>query len=168
MICMDPTYNPFFGKVKYYFNKGQKPYKSSAMKKKIVLPNGITMAQLAPSKDTSIERVVRMWLVRNGVRHKVQPTVSGKRPDFVAIAADGSRVAIEANGRFWHCPRSKMRTMSKFWRDKFRRNRGRDRRKRRILAKAGFRVVTVWDDEIKRGIRWERRLSRSLGLEDLL
>lgn len=36
-----------------------------------------------------------------------------------------------------------------YWKEKFRKNRGRDIRKRNALEKADWTVVTVWDCELK-------------------
>lgn len=72
------------------------------------------------------------------------------RPD---IAYPGRRVAIFVNGCFWHrCPHCQLATPksnSDFWAEKFRRNVERDECKLRELESAGWRVVTVWECEIR-------------------
>lgn len=128
------------------------------MRTKVKLPNGIGMAEIGPSKNTRPERVVRMWLVRNGHRHEVHKRFDKYTVDLVV---DGW-LAIEVHGRFWHCPRrSKMRSMSSFWAEKLDRNVGRDRRKARLLSELGFKRIVIWDDEIGVG-SWRATLSRLL------
>lgn len=133
------------------------------MKNHVILPNGLTMAEIGPSKHTRPERVVRMWLVRNGYRHAVQRKVGRYTVDLVVEQAPWNCLAIEVHGRFWHCPRtSGMLLMSKHWRDKLGRNVERDERKRKFLLSMGYSIFTVWDDELK-DAWWKAALSRALG-----
>jgi DNA mismatch endonuclease (patch repair protein) len=107
----------------------------------IVLPNGITMAQLGPSKNTRPERVVRMHLVRLGLRHRRNHRGLPGTPDFWLYR---DRVAVLVYGVFWHHPvNSNMLRMSAFWREKLRRNVNRDRRDRRRLRALGITPVVV-------------------------
>ena len=71
------------------------------------------------------------------------------RPDFVFAAR---RLAVFADGCFWHgCPRHGTcpRGNAAFWRAKFRRNRARDRRDTRRLRRVGWRVLRLWEHELK-------------------
>jgi DNA mismatch endonuclease (patch repair protein) len=71
------------------------------------------------------------------------------RPDFVFAAR---RLAIFVDGCFWHgCPRHGTRPQGNaaFWRAKFRRNRARDRRDTRRLRRAGWKVLRLWEHELK-------------------
>jgi DNA mismatch endonuclease (patch repair protein) len=71
------------------------------------------------------------------------------RPDFVFA---GRRLAVFVDGCFWHgCPRhgTRPRGNAAFWREKFRRNRARDRRDTRRLRRAGWRVLRLWEHELK-------------------
>lgn len=121
------------------------------------------MAVIGPSKNTRPERVVRMWLVRNGYSHAVQKRIGPYTVDLI-VHLESSMVVIEVHGRFWHCIRSsKMREMPKYWRDKLRMNVLRDRRRRGLLRKNGYLVITVWDNEIRSSV-WQVRLSRLLSL----
>lgn len=83
------------------------------------------------------------------------------RPDFVFSRL---RVAVFVDGCFWHgCPRhgTRPRTNARFWRDKIARNQARDRQVSRLLRKLGWRVVRVWEHELKR--KDEGKLVRKLG-----
>jgi DNA mismatch endonuclease (patch repair protein) len=71
------------------------------------------------------------------------------RPDFVFTAR---RLAVFVDGCFWHgCPRhgTRPRGNAGFWRAKFRRNRERDRRDTRNLRRAGWKVLRLWEHELK-------------------
>ena len=78
-------------------------------------------------------------------RHRPLPG----RPDF---AFPKLRVAIFVDGCFWHgCPRhgTLPRTNARFWREKIARNRERDREVNRELRHRGWRVVRIWEHELR-------------------
>jgi DNA mismatch endonuclease (patch repair protein) len=80
------------------------------------------------------------------------------KPDFVFRS---QRLAVFVDGCFWHgCPvhGTQPRHNAKFWRDKIARNRARDRLVTRTLRARGWRVIRIWEHELKR--RNERRLIR--------
>ena len=71
------------------------------------------------------------------------------RPDFVFPA---KRLVVFVDGCFWHgCPRhgTQPKGNAAFWRAKFRRNQERDRRDTRRLRGAGWRVLRLWEHELK-------------------
>jgi DNA mismatch endonuclease (patch repair protein) len=70
-------------------------------------------------------------------------------PDFVFPKR---RLAIFVDGCFWHgCPKHlrKPKGNRKFWREKVLRNRKRDRTVTRHLGRAGWRVLRIWEHELK-------------------
>lgn len=74
------------------------------------------------------------------------------RPDF---SFPTKRTAIFVDGCFWHgCRRCRRNlqpsTNERFWRDKFIANKLRDRRADLALKRLGWRVVRVWEHEIKK------------------
>jgi DNA mismatch endonuclease (patch repair protein) len=80
--------------------------------------------------------------VGDGMRFRI-------RPDFVFA---GRRLVVFVDGCFWHgCPRHGTwpRGNAAFWREKFRRNRARDRRDTRRLRREGWRVLRLWEHELK-------------------
>jgi DNA mismatch endonuclease, patch repair protein len=125
-----------------------------------ILQNGIGMSQIGPSHNTRPERVVRMCLVKLGVNFECQ----AKLPHMPRRTAD-FRVGctyIFVNGRFWHDPKGKTKQMSKFWRDKVKGNRRRQRQTRRLLRRLGYRTRVIWCDDLRkaplqkveRALRW--------------
>jgi DNA mismatch endonuclease (patch repair protein) len=72
------------------------------------------------------------------------------RPDFVFAK---ERVAIFVDGCFWHGCAKHCRmpaTNRKYWLGKIERNVRRDRSSRKLLRASGWRVVRVWEHELKR------------------
>ncbi|MEI6493289.1 MAG: very short patch repair endonuclease [Verrucomicrobiota bacterium] len=71
------------------------------------------------------------------------------RPDFVFRK---QRLAVFVDGCYWHgCPEhaTKPRTNAAFWRRKFAANKARDRLVNRTLRKAGWRVLRIWEHELR-------------------
>lgn len=74
------------------------------------------------------------------------------RPDFTFPRL---RLIVFVDGCFWHgCPRhgSVPRNNGRFWRQKIARNRERDREVTRELRRRGWRVVRIWEHELKRAL----------------
>ncbi len=75
------------------------------------------------------------------------------RPDFVFAR---QRWAVFVDGCFWHgCPRDGTHPVGRaaFWRRKFAANQARDRRNTRQLRAAGWRVVRLWEHDLRRSAR---------------
>ncbi len=80
-------------------------------------------------------------------------------PDF---AFPAQKTAVFADGCFWHghnCRNVKPSTNSDYWNKKIQGNMIRDKKTTQALKKLGWKVVRIWECEIKRG---ERRKFRSL------
>ena len=101
------------------------------------------------SADTKPERALRSALWARGLRfRKHDRTVTG-RPD---LSHKGRRVAVFVDGCFWHgCPRCYAAPASNvgFWQRKLRTNIQRRNRVRKELASAGWRVVEIWECEMR-------------------
>jgi len=104
-------------------------------------------------KDTSEERMLRRELHRRGLRYRLHaPDLPGK-PDIVFRRA---RVAVFVDGAFWHGHPERCRlpaTNREYWARKIERNAARDARVRRELAQMGWRVVRLWDFEVRGSVR---------------
>jgi len=100
---------------------------------------------------SGLERRLRSALWRQGVRgYRLHPALPG-RPDLVFSA---SRLAVFVHGCFWHrCPRCALRlpkANAAFWKLKFEQNLARDGRASEALRAEGWRVMVVWECDVRR------------------
>ena len=102
------------------------------------------------SKDTSPEMSIRRALHAKGFRYRTNVTGLPGKPDIVLPKY---RAAIFVHGCFWHAHDCLMfrlpSTRRDFWAKKLQRNRERDEDVRKILAEAGWRLLTVWECAIR-------------------
>ncbi len=85
-------------------------------------------------------------------------------PDFVFPAV---RLAVFVDGCFWHgCSIHGGRPASNrsFWEEKLARNKSRDLRVSRILRERGWRVLRIWQHELREPRKVARRISRVMSL----
>lgn len=102
-------------------------------------------------KDTAPELRVRRIAHRMGLRFRLHRKDLPGRPDLVFPKY---RAAVFVHGCFWHrharCPRaSTPATRVEFWQAKFEANKARDRRQIQALQELGWRVLTIWECELK-------------------
>ncbi|MCC7443185.1 MAG: hypothetical protein IT285_16250 [Bdellovibrionales bacterium] len=132
----------------------------------VVLPNGLTMAQIAPSRGTKPERLLAGALERAGAvpsyRVRLPGVPDGCRNSHVEadVALPGARLALFADGRQWHDPEYAARRQRPHhrvdWRAKAARNQARDRSQTRALEAAGWMVVRIWAEALgPKGLRRE-------------
>lgn len=122
-----------------------------------------TMSRIR-GKDTSIEKTVRSYLFARGFRFRKNDKRYPGRPDIVLPKY---RTIVFVNGCFWHmhegCESFHMpKSNVEFWTAKLTRNRDRDRRQHEQLRQMGWRVIDVWECEL-RGDAREARLERLVG-----
>lgn len=105
------------------------------------------------SKDTKPEWIVRRYLFSRGYRYRKNVKGLPGTPDIVLCKYG---IVIFIHGCFWHghevdghIPHSN----SEFWRKKIERNRQRDERNKGELKKLGWRVMTVWECQLKPVVR---------------
>ena len=115
------------------------------------------------SKDTKPEQLVRQALWHNGFRYRLHVKNLPGKPDIVLPKY---RTVIFINGCFWHghegCRYYVIpKTNTSFWLDKITSNKVRDARDESALNEAGWRVVTIWECELKRNVI-ERTISSLL------
>ena len=104
------------------------------------------------AKDTKPELLLRAALQEAGLTgYKLNWNGAPGRPD---VAFPRKKLAIFVHGCFWHrCPHCHYplpKSNREFWRLKFRRNKERDKRKRSELGKSGWKVLELWECEIKK------------------
>jgi DNA mismatch endonuclease (patch repair protein) len=135
------------------------------------------------SKNTSPELTLRKALFAGGIRGwRIHYKRVAGTPD---LAWPALRVAVFVDGAFWHGHPSRHRPgrSGAYWDEKIARNMERDRRVDSELDHAGWRVLRIWDFEIRNelpdvvqricrilraslpkepDIAWQKRLAREL------
>ena len=106
------------------------------------------------TKDTSIEVQVRKWLFANGYRFRKNDRRYPGSPDIVLPKY---KTIIFVHGCYWHaheaCRGGKLpMTRTEFWSAKFERNKERDKRKIDALESLGWKVIVLWECELKQDI----------------
>jgi DNA mismatch endonuclease (patch repair protein) len=102
-------------------------------------------------KNTKPELLLRSLLHRAGYRFRLHvPNLPGK-PDIVLPRY---RTVIFVHGCFWHrhegCANATMpKSRTEFWAEKFAKTIERDQQKQRQLEEIGWKVLTVWECELK-------------------
>ena len=103
------------------------------------------------SKDTVPEVLVRKAAHRLGLRFRLHVKGLPGSPDLVFRKW---ATAMFVNGCFWHrhrgCKKSSdPKTNTRFWQAKFAENVRRDKTSYRLLKKAGWRVVVLWQCQVR-------------------
>jgi DNA mismatch endonuclease (patch repair protein) len=111
-------------------------------------------------KNTTPELVVRKLISSLGYRYRLHGRSLPGRPDIVFPSR---KVAVFVHGCYWHrhtcfngcrLPKSRL----DFWRTKLEGNKARDRRNLRKLKALGWRVLVVWECQLKDLPRLSRRV----------
>ena len=115
-------------------------------------------------RDTSPELAVRRMLWRLGARYRLHRKDLPGHPDIVM---PGRRLAVFVHGCFWHghdCARGARvpKQNRDYWEGKVGRNRTRDAANLEKLEALGWRVLTVWECELKDPAALEARLQAAL------
>ena len=102
-------------------------------------------------KDTTIERILRSALHQAGFRFRKNVRGIPGTPDIVFHHA---KVLVFVDGDFWHGYRFPQwgTSLPPFWQDKIRRNRARDLRYHARLRRSGWKVIRVWEHQIRSNI----------------
>lgn len=105
------------------------------------------MAQIK-SKNTKPEQFVFSFLDKKEVCYKKHYDISGK-PDIVFPEL---RIAVFINGEFWHGRYFKNESSKypEFWIKKISGNMARDKKNYRFLKKEGWKVIKIWDKQLKK------------------
>lgn len=103
-------------------------------------------------KDTKPEVLVRKYLFSHGLRYRKNDKRYPGCPDIVFPKY---KTIIFVHGCFWHihegCPYFVMpKTRPEFWENKFRQNKQRDIQNIGTLKSLGWRVIIVWECELKK------------------
>ena len=106
---------------------------------------------LIRSKNTKPELYVRSFLHKNGYRFRLHQNNLPGKPDIVLKR---HKVVINVNGCFWHqhnCGKSNIpKSNRKFWLNKFKNNKKRDRLNTLKLRKLGWKVYKIWECKVNK------------------
>ena len=103
---------------------------------------------LIRSKWTKQEIKVHHALKGRKVQHKMHPLLQGN-PDILI----GKNKVVFLHGCFWHkCPDCYREPMSRkeYWVPKIEKNVLRDLRNRKFLERKGYRVIVIWEHELRK------------------
>lgn len=111
-----------------------------------------------PSKDTKPEETVGKYLFNKGFRYRKNVANLPGKPDIVLKKY---KTVIFINGCFWHAHEGckwfvPPKSNSEFWGKKFEYNVKRDRANYALLQDMGWRVIVVWECEIRHGDKDKR------------
>jgi DNA mismatch endonuclease (patch repair protein) len=106
-------------------------------------------------KDTKPEEIVRKYLFSRGLRYRKNDKRYPGHPDIVLPKY---HTVVFVHGCFWHrhpgCRYASVpATNSEFWQKKFARNVERDKEEQSKLKEMGWKVLIVWECELKKDKR---------------
>ena len=105
------------------------------------------------STNSKPEEIVRKYLFAEGFRYRKNVK---KLPGCPDIVLPKYKTVIFVNGCFWHmhdCPRFVWPSSNQdYWRPKILRNVERDNQSCKELESLGWKVITVWECELKKNV----------------
>ncbi|MDJ0305105.1 very short patch repair endonuclease [Dehalobacter sp.] len=107
------------------------------------------------NKDTTAEEKVRKHLFSQGLRYRKNDKRYPGHPDIVLPKY---KVIIFVNGCFWHkhdgCPYFVWpKSNVEYWRPKLEKNQQHDREVYKRLTEMGWRVIVIWECELKSKVK---------------
>lgn len=116
------------------------------------------------SKDTKPEMFVRSLVHGMGYRYRLHARDLPGNPDLVFRSRE--RV-IFVHGCFWHqhgCRQYRQpRSKRSFWEPKLRKNKERDATVQSELRRRGWKVLVIWECEVKKEAALRSRIKRFMG-----
>lgn len=106
---------------------------------------------LIRGRNTGVELAVRSLIHRLGFRYRLHRKDLPGRPDLVFISR---QKVIFVHGCFWHrhagCGLARLpKSRIEFWVTKLEGNRIRDQKNQRLLRKQGWKVLVIWECQIR-------------------
>ncbi|MCW8966545.1 MAG: very short patch repair endonuclease [Candidatus Pacearchaeota archaeon] len=118
-------------------------------------------------KGTKPELIIRKLLWSNGHRYRIKNKLPG-RPDIVF---PGKKLAVFIDGCFWHhCPDHYVepKTRRDFWENKISGNVERDIKNNAKLNDLGWRIIRIWEHDVKKDpVACVSRIKKLLGNDRL-
>lgn len=120
--------------------------------------------QAVRSKDTKPELAVRRIVFKLGYRYRLHKNDLPGKPDLTFI---GRRKVVFVHGCFWHghtCVRGNRlpKTNTEYWCAKIARNKARDAANMAKLKASCWRVLVIWECELKDTLRLTSKLDNFL------
>lgn len=102
-------------------------------------------------KDGPLEVIIRSALHKRGYRFKKHVKELPGNPDVVFVR---EKIAVFIDGDFWHGYKFSTweHKLSDFWREKIATNIVRDLRNFRKLREMGWKIIRIWQHQIKRDV----------------
>ena len=124
------------------------------------------MAQIK-GKNTKPELIVRSLLHRAGYRFTVNGPKNRQLPGKPDLVLPKYRTVIFVHGCFWHRHKgckyaTNPKTNSEFWENKFQTNVANDRKHEQKLESMGWKVILIWECELRHADQLQSRLANSL------
>lgn len=106
------------------------------------------------SKNTKPEELVRKFLFSQGFRYRKNDARLPGKPDIVLPKY---KTVIFVNGCFWHGHKGCRyfvwpKNNAEFWEEKITGNIQRDKHNHQLLANQGWRVIEIWECQLKRSV----------------
>ena len=106
------------------------------------------------SKDTKPEELVRKYLFSKGFRYRKNDARLPGKPDIVLPKY---KTVIFINGCFWHKHEGCKyfvwpKNNAEFWKEKIEKNADRDAKNYKLLEKAGWNIIIIWECELKSSV----------------
>ena len=120
-----------------------------------------TMAKVK-SENTGPEILLRKKLWERGHRYRLHRASLPGKPDIVFVSL---KVAVFVDGDYWHGRQWRLRGFKslddqlkninnkEYWKAKIEKNMARDREVNARLKKAGWKVIRVWESDLKKNPR---------------
>jgi DNA mismatch endonuclease (patch repair protein) len=121
--------------------------------------------RLVTNRDTGPEIAVRRLVSGLGYRYRLHVRRLPGSPDLVFARL---KKVIFVHGCFWHrhgsrCPLTRWpKTRLGYWKPKLLANHERDRRHRRALRRLGWRVLVIWECQLRKAEVLTKRVARFL------
>ena len=101
------------------------------------------------SKNTMPEKLVMQALRKSRVYFSAHADNIEGKPDIVFRR---KKIAVFIDSDFWHChPKRFIRSKTNviYWKAKIKRNKKRDKEVNKLLKKAGWKIIRLWEYDIK-------------------
>ncbi len=115
-------------------------------------------------KDTKPELLVRSLLHRMGYRFRLHRKDLPGKPDIVLPKYN---TVIFVHGCFWHRHKDckyayNPKSRASFWQNKFKENIERDNKKQAELKKIGWKVIVIWECDLRKVEELKMKIKKEL------